>query len=292
MGKKISLEKHIVPALTNSYRIQEYAAEAFEYLYSRSAAKKTIKKGLIHIDGKVANTADFIEEGMVLELFREPEAPKKIFKLDFPVCFEDDHLAVIQKPAGYPTNGNYFKTIENALPHNLIKSKQKDALSWPKPVHRLDNPTSGLLLVAKTKKAQQLLSLNFEQKQIYKTYQAIVTGRFYKGICSFDSIESKSSRTEIWRKQIFQQNEKTYSLLQLNPITGRTHQLRIHLSRQNFPILGDTTYGCQQNNLQNGLMLCSIGLRFTHPITNRKLNIEGVLPKRFRQFIKRCNVPN
>ncbi|TXK71525.1 RluA family pseudouridine synthase [Mesonia sp. HuA40] len=292
MNKKISLEKHKVPALINSYRIQEYAAEAFEYLYSRSAAKKAIKKGLIHINGKVASTADFIEEGMMLELFKEFEESKKIFKLDFHVSFEDDYLAVIQKPAGYPTNGNYFKTIENALPHNLVKSQQKDALPWPQPVHRLDNPTSGLLLIAKTKKAQQVLSVAFERKQIFKTYQAIVTGQYYKGLCSFDAIESKSARTEILRKQILQKNEQIYSLLQLNPITGRTHQLRIHLSRQNFPILGDKTYGCQQDNHKNGLMLCSFGLRFTHPITNSKLNIEGVLPKRFRQFINRCNVPN
>ena len=131
---------------------------------------------LIKVNGTIVTTAMFLHENDIIEVYAEEVPVKKIFKLDIPVIFEDDHIAVINKPAGFPTNGNYFKTIENALPHNLQPSTALDALVFPKPVHRLDNPTSGILIIAKTKSAARDLYLQFEQQTIVKTYQAIVIG--------------------------------------------------------------------------------------------------------------------
>jgi len=278
------IEKHIVPSVKEKMRLQEYASQAFSLLISRSAVKKAIKKERILLNGKIATTADWIEEGQVLELLEELILTKKIFQLNLNVIFEDQFLAVIEKPTGYPTNGNYFKTIENALPYNLIASAEKDALAYPLPVHRLDNPTSGLLLIAKTKSVQTQLSLAFEHKEIYKTYLAIVEGKFSKEEQLLnDPLEGKEAETLAKAVEYYQKDGNDFSLVELNPLTGRTHQLRKHLSMQGFPIVGDKTYGSLYF-LEKAIYLTAFQLRFIHPITLEKLEFEAALSKRFKKF--------
>ncbi len=278
------IEKHIVPAGVEKIRLQEYASKVFESLPTRSAVKKAIKKERILLNGKLANTGDWMQEGQVLELLTEKISQKKIFKLKLPVIFEDDYLAVIHKPVGYPTNGNYFKTIENALPFNLRKSSQKDALPYPIPVHRLDNPTSGLLLIAKTQNLKTHLSLAFENREIEKSYLAIVSGEIAeKG--SFDNpIENKKAFTEFTRLKTFRKEKKEFALVELFPESGRTHQLRIHLSTNNFPIVGDKQYGSRE--IVKGILLTAHSLKFEHFITKEKLHFKAELPKSFQKFME------
>ena len=278
------IEKHIVPSIEEAIRLQEYASQAFSLLNSRSAVKKALKKERILLNGKIASTADWIQEGQLLELLDEPVKTKKIFKLLLPVVFEDDFLAVIHKPSGYPTNGNYFKTIENALPFNLTKSTQKDALAYPLPVHRLDNPTSGLLLIAKTKSVQAELSLAFERKEISKTYLAIVEGKFSKEEQMInDELNGKASETLAKAIKFYQKGGNDFSLVELNPLTGRTHQLRKHLAMHGFPIVGDETYGAKFF-LQKAIYLTAYKLQFTHPITSDTHALKSPLSKRFLNF--------
>jgi 23S rRNA-/tRNA-specific pseudouridylate synthase len=97
-------------------------------------------------------------------LLKQTGEPKKVFKLKLEVLLQDEYLAIVNKPSGIPTSGNYFRTVENALPYNLSPSTQIDALPHPRPVHRLDNPTSGLLLIAKTRTAQTILSRDLQNK--------------------------------------------------------------------------------------------------------------------------------
>ena len=144
-------EIHIVPQLSKEIRLQEYAASIFTSITTRSAVKKAIKKHRILINDEIGQTGDWILEGQKIELL-QLENQQKVFELKLEVVYEDDHIAVINKPAGYPTSGNYFKTIKNALPFNLKSSKETDRLEAPQPAHRLDNPTSGILLCAKTNK--------------------------------------------------------------------------------------------------------------------------------------------
>jgi|AntDeeMinimDraft_4_1070355.scaffolds.fasta_scaffold03506_4 tRNA pseudouridine65 synthase/23S rRNA pseudouridine1911/1915/1917 synthase len=272
------LEIHHVNTVEKPIRLQEYARGIFKTIPNRSGIKKAIKRGQVLIDGKAANTSDWIQEGQVISLFAlEKSGKAKIFKLDFPVAFEDDYLAVIHKPAGYPSNGSFFKTIERALPHNLKASKRKDRLPHPVVAHRLDNPTSGLLLIAKTIPVNSQLNLLFENAGVQKRYEALVEGHFPE-ISKIDiSIDGKEAETHIHSREIMSRENKEVTKLQLEPKTGRTHQLRRHLSEKGHPILGDKKYGAKIS-LKNGIALCATHLGFEHPVTGKALDFE-IIPE-------------
>lgn len=282
---KACIETHVVENLKEKIRLQEYGLDIFQSIQSKSALKKTLKKELITLDGHIANTSNWIENGQVLKLYAEEiQVKKKIFNLKLEVLYEDEFLAVIHKLAGYPTNGNYFKTIENALPFNLKDSLEKDKLPFPQPVHRLDNPTSGILLIAKTQSTKSLLSVLFEDHKIQKKYSAIVEGSLDHEQGEFNKdVDGKRSLTKFQVKKVFQKEGKVYSLIDMWPETGRTHQLRIHLSSQGSPIVGDTIYG--EKNKKGSLLLHASSLEFVHPKTQKRLFIETELPHKFVKFI-------
>ncbi|UJH90513.1 hypothetical protein LZ575_17150 [Antarcticibacterium sp. 1MA-6-2] len=129
------LETHIVPAISEEIRLQDYAPQVFKIISSRSGIKKAIKREEILIDGKIGKTSDWVKPNQKIELLQQEKQEKKIFQLKLEVVFEDQYLAVVNKPAGYPTSGNFFKTIENALPFNLQASQEDDSLPYPLPVH-------------------------------------------------------------------------------------------------------------------------------------------------------------
>lgn len=276
------LETHIVPALEEKIRLQEYAASVFKSIPTRSGIKKAIKRQEILIDGKVGKTSDWIEEHQKIELVQQETSAKKIFHLKLEVVFEDNFLAVVHKPAGYPCSGNYFRTIENALPFNLQASEEIDALPFPLPVHRLDNPTSGLLVIAKTRAAQIKLNRSFESKEIIKTYLALVEGETLHNFVYENAIDGKEALTKGKRLKLFRKRDRFFSLLELKPETGRTHQIRKHLSQNGFPIVGDKEYGTGEVFFQKkGLYLTAIGLNFEHPISFEIVELRLEFPKKF-----------
>lgn len=284
----IILEKHLVPEGDYHIRIQEYAGTVFEKLQSRSAVKKCIAKKCLTIDGEIAETSHWIKAGQLIELIAPDTNPKKVFQLELDIIYEDDYFAVINKPAGFPTNGNYYKTIENALPYNLKPSLKTDALNFPKPVHRLDNPTSGILLVAKTKSAQIHLHHQFEAKTIQKTYHAIVVGKLPDSGVITNTINSQSALTEF--KVVSQINalqNEYLTLVKLTPKTGRTHQLRIHLSELGFPIVGDKLYASKNVMMHKGLFLAATRIELSHPITHKSASISIELPLKFNSYLNR-----
>ena len=274
------VETHSVKDVTARIRIQEYGPLVFKTLPTRSSVKKAIKNELIYIDGVVATTADWIENGQLLQVYQK-ERTTKVFSLNMQVLYEDDHIAVINKPSGYPTSGNYFKTIENALHYNLSTSSQIDALPRLLPVHRLDNLTSGLLIIAKTKTAQIHLNTQFEQKTILKEYNAILEKRV-QDILITKEIDGKTSVTTLKLIRAFDKGGQVYSLVRLFPKTGRTHQLRIHCSFIEAPIFGDALYGTKA---KEGLMLHASTISFIHPETQENVKFEAPFPNRFKNFI-------
>ncbi|MGB0896255.1 MAG: RluA family pseudouridine synthase [Flavobacteriaceae bacterium] len=284
----IVLETHIVPEGDYHIRIQEYAGTVFEKLQSRSAVKKCIAKKCLLIDDQIAETHHWIKAGQCLKLIAHDTTPRKIFQLQLDVIYEDDYMAAINKPAGFPTNGNYYKTIENALPYNLNTSTQTDALSYPKPVHRLDNPTSGILLIAKTKSAQINLHNQFEAKTIQKTYHAIVVGKLpVSGTINTD-VNSQSALTDyVIVSQVNALQNGHLSLVKLSPKTGRTHQLRIHLSELGYPIVGDKLYAPNNVMIHKGLFLNATSILFTHPIKKTTIDISVPLPNKFMSYLTR-----
>lgn len=265
--------------------MSNYAFQVFKTIPSRKGFKKAIKRGEVLVNESVATTGDWVLPGQKIELLERELVVGKVFPLKLEVLFEDEYLGLIKKPAGYPTSGNYFKTIQNALPHNLKKSVESDALAVPLPVHRLDAATSGLLLIAKTISTRIDLGKQFEEKTIQKKYRAIVVGKTPKeGSINFD-IEGKKALTEYIRLH-HKTDSKNNSLteLELTLKTGRTHQLRIHLSKLGFPILGDKIYGTEGQILKGkGLFLCATSLSFRHPKTLKELHFEISPPNKFNR---------
>ena len=263
--------------------MQEYAISIFASITTKSALKKAIKREEIYLNGALAHTSDWIEEHQKIELLQPDRPAKKIFNLKLKVLFEDDFLAVIDKPGGIPTSGNFFRTIENALPFNLAPSLELDALPYPMPVHRLDNPTAGLILVAKTRNAQTFLNRAFQNKDIQKKYTAIVSGLHPARAVYTNEIENKEAHSEVLLLKNIKSGAGDFSLLEITPHTGRTHQIRIHLSGNGFPIVGDKEYG-DKTEFRGGLYLFSNGLNFKHPVSGEMIDIKLPLPKKFADF--------
>lgn len=264
--------------------MQEYAPSIFRSITTKSGIKKAIKRQEILLEGRIAKTSDYVSKDQKIELLQGEVRVKKVFKLQLEVLFEDDFLAVIHKPAGFPTSGNYFKTIENSLPYNLLPSVEMDALPYPAPVHRLDNPTSGLLLVAKTRLVQIQLHLNFEKKKIEKRYVALVHGKMPETVNYVQEVKGKPSLSEVQKLKHFRRKEEDFSLVQIVPKTGRTHQIRVHLSQNGFPIVGDKEYGIPAPKGKKGLFLAATGLKFKHPKTSSLMSFELPFPGKFGKF--------
>ena len=279
-------ESHISIISGEPQRLQEYGVGIFSVLETKSALKKAIKKKLINVNGKLATTGTLIFGGEVIEFHNEiitKNTKEFIFKLD--VVFEDEFIAIINKPAGILVSGNSFKTIANALVSNLKASNQPDAVS-PQPAHRLDYPTTGLLLIGKTSKSIRDLNNQFKNKEIHKTYFSVAIGSMEKSGAITYPIDGKESISEFEvLKTVPSKRFKYLNLVKLTPKTGRRHQLRKHLSELGNPILGDREYGIESLILKGkGLYLHAYSIDFTHPFTKEKMVFQQELPSKFSKI--------
>lgn len=267
-------------------RLQQYGVGIFNAAYTKSALKKAIKKNYVKVNDAVATTATYINGGERISL-AIPEKVGPTRKLVFPlkVLFEDDHIAAIHKPAGILVSGNTFKTIDNALDQNIQRSTLPDATT-PQPIHRLDFPTTGILLVGKTSSSIRALNKMFEDKKVEKTYFAITIGEINPQGVITSSIDDKPSQSNFTRiDAVPSKRFGQLNLVELKPQTGRRHQLRIHLSSINHPILGDQKYGIEHLILKGkGLYLHAYSLEFEHPFTKQKLSLTDEIPKKFEKI--------
>ena len=280
-------EIHQAPILTEPQRLSDYAVGVFPSAPTKSAIKKAIKKELIHVNGKPASTALFVKGNELIECFTETNGTtKKQFNFDLNVVFEDDYLAIIDKPAGILVSGNTFKTVDNALIQTLQRSSLADACR-PRPVHRLDYPTTGLLLIGKTTAAITNLNELFENKTIQKGYLAISIGEMEPEGQIQELIDGKPAETNYKVLSSVKSERFNYlNLLLLQPKTGRRHQLRKHLAAIGNEILGEREHGKPEFLLKGkGLYLHALSLDFTHPLTNQKIHIQSEIPKRFQKII-------
>ncbi len=274
---------YTVSNIESEYRFSTCCETHIPSIPSKKGVKKAISKGELRLNNEKVEGGRWLKEGDIITYVDLEKTPPKEYHLKLDIIFEDEFLAVIFKPAGINVSGNKFKTIQNALLYNITPSKEVDALDWPLPVHRLDNQTSGLLLIAKTKTARVKLGQAFEEKTILKKYQALVIGKT-EGSGEINSkIEDKSSQS-LYKLIDFVPSLKNglLSLIELEPKTGRTHQLRIHCASIGKPILGDKLYGKEGMILKNkGLFLCATHLSFKHPINQKELNFEVPTPHKF-----------
>ena len=250
---------------------------------TKSALKKALKKQLILVNGDIGTTATYIPGGERIELKASTERKNtRQVVLDLKVWYEDEYLAVIEKPAGIAVSGNRFLNVANALTQNLHRSTAFDSVS-PKPVHRLDYPTTGALLIGKT--SSTIINLNrlFETKEIKKVYYAITIGAMKATGRVVAPIDGKVSVSYYEVEQSIVSVRFAYlNLVKVQPKTVRRHQLRKHLAAIGNPILGDVDYG-QQNLLLKGkgLYLHAYSLQFVHPVMQNKIEVKSELPKKF-----------
>lgn len=286
MGKSLI---HVVPTQTPPQRLQEYGVGLFGSIPTKSAFKKALKKKCIQVNGVIATTATIITGGETV-LYTPSEIPDHDKKLNIKlkVLFEDDYLAAIIKPGGILVSGNSFRTIANALPQNLIKSEQADAVI-PQPVHRLDYATTGILLVGKTSESIRRLNKLFEDKEIVKTYYAVSIGPMESRGTIKVPIDHKEAITNYVKVATLDSPRfKFLNLVKLKPETGRRHQLRIHLAGVGNPILGDKDYTPEPLILKKkGMYLHASTLEFIHPFTYQRHTITAPLPERFTKIFNR-----
>lgn len=267
-------------------RLQEYGVGIFNLIPTKSALKKALKKGFIMVNDRPASTATMITGGESINL-SFPKERTSLKKLIFPlkVLLEDEHLALVHKPAGIVVSGNSFKTMANALPQNLSGSNLPDATS-PQPVHRLDLATTGILLVGKTRSAIRKLNRLFETKEVEKIYYAVCIGIMPASGKITSDIDGKASFTGfLVTQKVASERFGFLNLVELRPQTGRRHQLRKHLAGLGNPIWGDKEYGLENLILKGkGLYLHAGSLKFQHPFTGKTIHIKDELPKKFRKI--------
>ena len=261
---------------------------------SRSALQRLIELGRIRINDQAVKPSQKIRPGdkITMDVPKPEPLALKGEAIPLEVLFEDDHLLVLNKPAGivvHPAPGNWTGTLVNALLHHFqtsggtvstIGGKERPGL-----VHRLDKDTSGVMVIAKTDQAHRHLAAQFKHHTIIRIYEALVLGVPKKGrgvielAIGRDSKERKkfSARTSRPKESVTEYHvDRRYGKLAahvlLYPRTGRTHQLRVHLTSLGHPILGDQTYGgrkvCAIDRIEiPRVMLHAIALGFQHPIT-------------------------
>ncbi|MFT5819125.1 MAG: 23S rRNA pseudouridine1911/1915/1917 synthase [Crocinitomix sp.] len=284
MKKNIQVKfEHIINSLGIAERFNTYCEKNLTIIPSRKGIKKAIKKGELRLNGAIVEGGRRLKEGDIITLVTLDLTPPKTYHLKLEIYYEDEDLAVIIKPAGISVSGNQFKTIQNALQYNLRPSLKQDALPWPLPVHRLDNQTAGLLIIAKTKTSRVRLGQAFENKTIHKKYQAVLIGQTpHSGRIHVAIDQKKSYSAYLTLKTLPSLKNEFLSLVELIPETGRTHQLRIHCAHMGHPILGDKLYGQTDLILKHkGLFLCATNLQFIHPITEEKLEFNIPAPNKF-----------
>lgn len=275
---------------------------------SRTYFQSLIEKGSVLINGIPSKKRQQLKLGDEIEVCFELTAEIALEAENIPleILFEDSDLIIINKPAGmvvHPAPGHSKGTFVNALLFHCknLQEEQKDPLR-PGIVHRLDKDTSGVLIAAKTSYAHRSLVEKFSQRQMQKTYKAVCLG-----IPTVKEINTPIKRHPTKRQEMTTSTSleggknaitkleviaktKDLSLLSIELITGRTHQIRVHLKHIGCPILGDSLYGKESANTKWGAkrqFLHAEHISFTHPRTSKILKITAPLPKDMQSFIEK-----
>lgn len=289
-------------------RIDSYLAK-IETDLSRATIQRLINQEDILVNGKKIKASYKVQQGDIITI-EEPEPQEVELKaqdISVEVIYEDKDIIVVNKPKGlvvHPANGNPDGTLVNAL-----MAICKDSLSGiggeirPGIVHRIDKDTSGILVVAKNDKSHINLSEQIKNHEVEKTYIALVRGIVKENEATINMPISRSTKdrkkmavSRDGKKAIthFKVIERFFhsncTLLEVKIETGRTHQIRVHLSQIKYPIIGDEVYSNGKNEWNiKGQCLHAKSLRFTHPITGQEMFLEAELPTYFKELIDNLN---
>ena len=270
---------------------------------SRTRLQKLIEEEKVKVNGKIEKNSYIVKIGDKISI--EEEEPEEIElepqEIPLDIIYEDNDIIVINKPKGlvvHPGNGNPDHTLVNA-----VMARCKGSLSGiggkirPGIVHRLDKDTSGLIIVAKDDKAHIGLSEQLKNKEIKKTYIALVRGNIQENEATIQMpigrstkdrkkmAVTKKGKEAITHFKVLKRYGK-YTLLEVKIETGRTHQIRVHMAEIGHPVVGDMVYSNGKNEFGvEGQMLHAKQLEFKHPITQKEIKLIAPLPKYFEEIL-------
>ena len=286
-------------------RIDVFAAENYEEL-SRSGLKKIIDGGGVTVNNKTVKANYKLRTGDIVAMNIPESVPLEIIPQNIPldILYEDDDVIVINKPQGrvvHPAPGHYTDTLVNALLYHCGDSLSGiNGIMRPGIVHRIDMDTSGVIMAAKNNNAHRSLALQLAEHSITRKYNAIVYNNIKEDEGTIDKPLGRNpsdrkkmavvpgGRRAVTHYRVLDRLGKfTYIEAQLE--TGRTHQIRVHMTYAGHPLLGDSVYGPKKQpfNLK-GQVLHARVLGFVHPVTGKYMEFESPLPEYFQKLLERC----
>lgn len=292
-------DKLIVPESSRGLRIDKFLSDNLDSI-SRTKTHDLIKNGSVLVDGKFKKPSYLLKGAEIILIEREEEKnlDLKPFEFNVPIIYEDEDILIVDKPAElvvHPLHKDYDKTLVNAL---LYMKKELSTINVLRRgiVHRLDKATSGVMVLAKNNYTHLNLINQFKERKVNKEYWAFCWGRLKTDRMVIDLplkrderdrlkmkvsfCKAKTAYTEVLVKERF--NETT--LLIIKPLTGRMHQIRVHLRFAGYPIIGDKKYGRKDG--YDNLFLHAHKLGFFHPRRGDFLEFESPIPERFKKLIE------
>lgn len=291
--------KYKVKKEDEKIRLDKYISEKNEDL-SRAMIQKLIKENKVLVNGNISKESYKVAENDDISLEIEPPKETKIIAENIPleIIYEDNDILIVNKPKGmvvHPGAGNHEGTLVNA-----ILAHCKDSLSGiggiirPGIVHRIDKDTSGLLIIAKNDHAHINLSEQIKNRKVKKVYIALVKGFIEENEATIDMPIARSDRdrkkmaivrsgknaiTHFKVLKRIQTEKGNYTLIEAKIETGRTHQIRVHMSYIKHPVVGDEVYSNGKNEFGiKGQALHALKLEFKHPVTGKIMNLEAPYP--------------
>ena len=284
---------------SDSERLDKYLASKTNF--SRSLIIKMLDEGYILVNGKQAKQSYKVKDGdniLIKDGFIK-ETSIVPTKMDIDIVYEDDDIIVVNKPSGlvvHPGSGNYDNTLVNGLLSYTNDLSDENGDERPGIVHRIDKDTSGLLLVAKSNKAHEILTEYFKNKEVKREYIALLCGNFPHETATIDApigrdprnrkkmaVVANNSKKAVTHLRVLKRY-KDYTLVSCVLETGRTHQIRVHMNYIGYPIYNDPVYNTKKAT-EFGQFLHSYKMDFIHPITHKEMHFECELPEYFKNFI-------
>ncbi len=281
-------------------RLDRFVAEQCPEL-TRNHAQKLITDGFITVNGREAKPSSRLDSGDRVDIAIPPTPPGSLVAESIPlhIVYEDEDLVVVDKPPGltvHPAPGHPHHTLVNALLSRVPHLSQMGDSLRPGIVHRLDKDTSGLMLVAKNKPAQMNLIEQFKTRSVVKAYLVLVEGNLTpeKGIIDAAigrdarnrkrmAVASKGRPARTQYQVVRYIND--YTLLEIMPETGRTHQIRVHLAAIGYPVVGDAVYGVKSPFLSRQFLhACRLGFKL--PSSGEYVEFKSELPSDLAQALK------
>lgn len=296
------LIEHIVLSEEAGTRIDVFVTRLDEQL-TRARVQKLVEQGEITVNGLPVKSNYKVREGdSVLIQMPEPEILEvKAEDIPLDIIYEDRDLLVVNKPQGmvvHPAAGNYSGTLVNALLYHCDDLSGINGVIRPGIVHRIDKDTSGLLVVAKNDKAHLSLAQQIKEHSVSRKYIALVHGVVQESKGKVDApiardprerkrmaVVTKNSKSAVTRYVVLERFSD-YTLVECSLETGRTHQIRVHMTYIGHPVAGDPLYGPRKNPLGlSGQALHAFLLQFRHPSTGEQMQFNAELPLHFQNLL-------